>query len=80
MGGLPVSELNALELEFLRLNDYSLFVDINTLQIYGDKMLDQQVESLAIQPLDESFNKMAITAIDKHWTYNKQLKTTDKQQ
>jgi hypothetical protein len=39
VGGLPVSELNALELEFLRLNNYSLFVTIEELQKYGDNIL-----------------------------------------
>jgi hypothetical protein len=54
VGGLPVAELNALELEFLRLNDYNLFVDIDKLQRYGDNVLEhwnqtQDLESLSIR-------------------------------
>ena len=39
MGGLPVSELNVLEVEFLVLNNYSLFVSVDELQHYGDQLL-----------------------------------------
>ncbi|KAG0168330.1 hypothetical protein DFQ28_003326 [Apophysomyces sp. BC1034] len=38
VGGLPASELNILELEFLRLNDYALFVGQEELQQYGDQL------------------------------------------
>ena len=51
---MPVTELNALELEFLRLNNYSLFVDIDMLQSYGDNLLElwhqtQNLESLLVR-------------------------------
>jgi hypothetical protein len=54
VGGLPVSELNALELEFLRLNNYNLFVTIEELQKYGDNILyhwnhTQNLETLAVK-------------------------------
>ncbi|KAI9492229.1 cyclin-domain-containing protein, partial [Zychaea mexicana] len=39
VGGLPVSELNVLEVEFLTLNNYSLFVSVEELQHYGDQLL-----------------------------------------
>lgn len=39
MGGLPVSELNSLELEFLKLNGFNLTVPISELQKYGDQLL-----------------------------------------
>ncbi|CAO3632771.1 unnamed protein product [Mucor fragilis] len=39
VGGLPVSELNMLELEFLSINDFALFVSIEELQHYGDQLL-----------------------------------------
>ncbi|KAI9316785.1 cyclin-domain-containing protein [Dichotomocladium elegans] len=39
VGGLPVAELNALELEFLHLNDFNLNVTIEELQQYGDQLL-----------------------------------------
>ncbi|KAI9281827.1 cyclin-domain-containing protein [Sporodiniella umbellata] len=41
VGGLPVSELNKLELEFLALNNFSLFISIEELQAYGDRLLSQ---------------------------------------
>ncbi|KAL0079208.1 cyclin, partial [Phycomyces blakesleeanus] len=39
VGGLPVAELNTLELEFLHLNHYSLFINVDELQQYGNKVL-----------------------------------------
>lgn len=41
VGGLPVSELNILELEFLSLNDFALFVSLEELQHYGDQLLNR---------------------------------------
>ncbi|CAO3589287.1 unnamed protein product [Absidia cylindrospora] len=39
VGGLPVSELNVLEVEFLALNEYNLFVTVEEFQYYGDQLL-----------------------------------------
>ncbi|CDS04069.1 hypothetical protein LRAMOSA07024 [Lichtheimia ramosa] len=39
VGGLPVSELNVLEVQFIVLNDYALFVSVDELQNYGDQLL-----------------------------------------
>ncbi|KAI7853687.1 cyclin-domain-containing protein [Circinella umbellata] len=39
VGGLPVAELNSLELEFLVLNGFNLSVPISELQRYGDQLL-----------------------------------------
>ncbi|CAG8472057.1 15550_t:CDS:2 [Acaulospora morrowiae] len=39
VGGLPVSELNQLELEFLVLNDFRLAITVEELQRYGDQLL-----------------------------------------
>ncbi|KAI8885240.1 cyclin-related 2, partial [Backusella circina FSU 941] len=39
VGGLPVTELNSLEIEFLKLNSYNLTVPISELQKYGDQLL-----------------------------------------
>ncbi|ORY02896.1 cyclin-domain-containing protein [Basidiobolus meristosporus CBS 931.73] len=39
IGGLPLAELNQLELEFLFLCGFDLFVKPETLQRYGDKLL-----------------------------------------
>ncbi|ORX51926.1 cyclin-domain-containing protein [Hesseltinella vesiculosa] len=39
VGGLPVTELNRLELEFLQLNDFNISVSISELQRYGDQLL-----------------------------------------
>lgn len=36
---MPVSELNCLELEFLKLNEFNLTVPISELQKYGDQLL-----------------------------------------
>ncbi|OBZ88129.1 PHO85 cyclin-like protein psl1 [Choanephora cucurbitarum] len=39
VGGLPVAELNALELQFLKLNNFNLNVQVEELQQYGDQLL-----------------------------------------
>ncbi|KAI8647322.1 cyclin-domain-containing protein [Parasitella parasitica] len=39
VGGLPVKELNGLELEFLRINNYNIFIPLEQLQQYGDQLL-----------------------------------------
>ncbi|KAF9157663.1 hypothetical protein DFQ26_008492 [Actinomortierella ambigua] len=39
VGGLPVWELNQLELEFLTLNNFSLAISIDELQTYGDQLI-----------------------------------------
>ncbi|CEP09267.1 hypothetical protein [Parasitella parasitica] len=39
VGGLPVKELNSLELEFLRMNDYNIYIPLEQLQQYGDQLL-----------------------------------------
>ena len=51
MGGLPVSELNALELEFLRLNNYNLFVTIEELQKYGNNILQHWNQSFVSESM-----------------------------
>ncbi|TPX70883.1 hypothetical protein SpCBS45565_g01479 [Spizellomyces sp. 'palustris'] len=40
VGGLPVHELNQLEVEFLMLNDFNLSVGIEELQYCGDRLLE----------------------------------------
>lgn len=39
MGGLPIAELNNLELEFLHLNNFDLYISIEELQEYGDQLM-----------------------------------------
>lgn len=56
-----MSELNNLELEFLRLNNYSLFVTIEELQKYGDNILyhwnqTQDLESLVVKDITNNNN------------------------
>ncbi|KAJ2964558.1 hypothetical protein NQZ79_g532 [Umbelopsis isabellina] len=39
VGGLPIAELNNLELEFLHLNNFDLYISIEELQEYGDQLM-----------------------------------------
>ncbi|CAO3684662.1 unnamed protein product [Rhizopus stolonifer] len=39
VGGLPVAELNALEIEFLYMNEYNVYVTIEELQEYGNNLI-----------------------------------------
>nr|CAG8597086.1 15306_t:CDS:2 [Entrophospora candida] len=50
IAGLPVSELNHLELEFLVLNDFRLAITVEELQRYGDQLLKHWV-------MEEEINK-----------------------
>ncbi|OXV09371.1 hypothetical protein Egran_02866 [Elaphomyces granulatus] len=47
VGGLPLVELNHLELQFLLLNDFRLYVPVEELEAYGT-MLQQQQQQAAI--------------------------------
>lgn len=40
VGGLPLNELNHLELQFLLLNDFRLSVPINELEAYGTMLVE----------------------------------------
>ncbi|KAI8384159.1 cyclin-domain-containing protein [Blakeslea trispora] len=57
VGGLPVTELNRLELEFIAMNQFSLFVSMEELQHYGNQLLLHWLEHNpypeAIGPLTE---------------------------
>ncbi|ORX63072.1 cyclin-domain-containing protein [Hesseltinella vesiculosa] len=53
VGGLPVKELNALELEFLRMNDFILNIQVEELQRYGDQLLLHHQRELFLRHLDD---------------------------
>lgn len=39
VGGLPIAELNALEIEFLYMNEYNVYVTLEELQEYGNNLI-----------------------------------------
>ncbi|ORZ14032.1 cyclin-domain-containing protein [Absidia repens] len=43
VGGIPVAELNALELTFLKLNNYTLNIAVEELELYGNQLLDHWI-------------------------------------
>jgi len=49
VGGLPVKELNILELEFLRINNYNIFIPLEELQQYGDQLLMHAIREKEVQ-------------------------------
>ncbi|KAK4514321.1 U1 snRNP protein [Mucor velutinosus] len=53
VGGLPVKELNVLELEFLRINNYSIFIPLEELQQYGDQLLMHAIREKDAQLMQE---------------------------
>jgi hypothetical protein len=77
VGGLPINELNSLEMEFLMLNNYDLHVSVEELQYTGDCLLNntlpepvivngiKRMELLA-QPVffNKTINKFALTYED----------------
>jgi len=49
VGGLPLSELNHLELQFLLLNDFRLSVPIEELDAYGTMLVEFYVREVLTQ-------------------------------
>ncbi|KAI8078624.1 cyclin-domain-containing protein [Halteromyces radiatus] len=43
VGGIPVTELNALELTFLKLNNFNLNISLEELELYGDQLLEHWI-------------------------------------
>lgn len=39
VGGLPVKELNLLELQFLSINNFNIYISLEELQQYGNQLL-----------------------------------------
>ena len=52
MGGVPVAELNQMELEFLKMTDFSLMVTIDELVQAGESLVQFSIE---FHPGTESF-------------------------
>ncbi|GAA5805086.1 cyclin-domain-containing protein [Helicostylum pulchrum] len=52
VGGLPVKELNLLEVEFLAMNNYNIYVSLEELQQYGDQLLMHAIREGEILYLD----------------------------
>lgn len=51
MGGLPLVELNHLEIQFLLLNDFQLFVPVEELEAYGTMLVEFYVREVVAQKL-----------------------------
>ena len=49
VGGLPIHELNHLELQFLLLNDFRLSVPVEELEAYGSRLVKFYLEEVAQQ-------------------------------
>ena len=49
VGGLPLVELNHLELQFLLLNDFRLSISLEDLESYGTRLVDFYMEEIVIQ-------------------------------
>ncbi|ORX91465.1 cyclin-domain-containing protein [Basidiobolus meristosporus CBS 931.73] len=45
VGGLPIQELNHLEMEFLAMNDFSLNVSVEELQLYANQLLRHSMKT-----------------------------------
>ena len=49
VGGLPLAELNNLELQFLLLNDFRLSVPVEELEAYGTMLVEFYARELLVQ-------------------------------
>ncbi|ORX48482.1 cyclin-domain-containing protein [Hesseltinella vesiculosa] len=62
VGGIPVPELNALELAFLKANQFELHITVPELERYGDQLLDHYVrEQERIHQNTKRFDASAAT-------------------
>ncbi|KAG0325643.1 hypothetical protein BGZ99_000354 [Dissophora globulifera] len=63
VGGLPVSELNQLEVEFLTLNNFALAISIEELQTYGDQLMKHWIcEEVASRDSEDERPSPAVPA------------------
>ena len=51
VGGLPIHELNHLELQFLLLNDFRLSVPVEELEAYGSMLVEFYAQEVVAQQL-----------------------------
>ena len=58
VGGLPLSELNHLELQFLLLNDFRLSVPIVELEAYGTMLVEFYAREVVSQQQQQQSNHM----------------------
>ncbi|KAG0297907.1 hypothetical protein BGZ96_004260 [Linnemannia gamsii] len=64
VGGLPVSELNQLEVEFLTLNNFALAISIEELQTYGDQLMKHWMcEEVAHKDAEDDTASPAVPAV-----------------
>ncbi|KAI7906713.1 cyclin-domain-containing protein [Cokeromyces recurvatus] len=68
VGGLPVKELNHLELEFFRMNNYDIYVSLEELQQYGNQLL---MHSLRVQQLKKDRSLLLDHPINKNQQHPK---------
>lgn len=54
VGGLPIHELNHLELQFLLLNDFRLSVPVDELEAYGSMLVEFYAQEVMAQQMSSS--------------------------
>ncbi|KAJ3044588.1 hypothetical protein HDV00_001514 [Rhizophlyctis rosea] len=74
VGGLPVQELNALEIEFLLLHEFNLNVSVEELQACGDMLLTQ---NQSMQTVHEALReRLLLTTPDGRDSYDKRSRSS----
>lgn len=53
VGGLPLAELNHLELQFLVLNDFHLFIPVDELEAYGTMLVEFYAREIVAQQQEQ---------------------------
>lgn len=64
VGGLPIHELNHLELQFLLLNDFRLSVPVEELEAYGSRLVEFYAREVVAQQMGGSHSSSAAGAAD----------------
>ncbi|ESZ90160.1 hypothetical protein SBOR_9448 [Sclerotinia borealis F-4128] len=62
VGGLPLNELNHLELQFLLLNDFRLSIPVEELEAYGTMLVEFYAREVLAQKQGDGVSEMACTS------------------
>ncbi|KAK6428241.1 cyclin-like protein interacting with PHO85, partial [Oleoguttula sp. CCFEE 5521] len=62
VGGLPLNELNHLELQFLLLNDFRLSVPVEEIDAYGTMLVEFYAREIVAQRSLDAMNERSLSA------------------
>lgn len=67
VGGLPLAELNHLELQFLLLNDFRLSVPVEELEAYGTMLVEFYAREVLAQKEGDGMGGVAMRGVGRRF-------------